>query len=108
MVDDRLPTLGLGGLAILAMSLSACIVVDDKGHHDGNGGSAVSERDMAAHCRGEAAQKYDVRPQDITTLPVERSGTAYIVYGEYADGSKTRTFQCKFDGDGRFQSVSRD
>jgi hypothetical protein len=98
--------LRLTGLAMLALGLAACAGMDDNRDHSKNRPTAVSESDMAAYCRGEASAEFGVRPQDITTLPVEKSGTAFTVYGEYAEGTQTRTFQCKFDGQGQFQSVA--
>ena len=108
MADDRTTNLRLTGLAMLALGLTACAGMDDDNRdHSKNRPKVVSESDMAAQCRGEASAEFGVRPQDITTLPVEKSGTAFIVYGEYAEGTKTRMFQCEFDGQGRFQSVAR-
>lgn len=67
--------------------------------------SAVSETDMAAYCRGEASAKFGVRPQYLTTLPVETSSSGSTVYGQYDDGGKTKTFECRFDNSGKFHSV---
>ena len=109
MRDYWLVSLRLAGCTVVASALSACVIAEDGNRdHSKNRPSstnAMSESDMAAYCRGEASAEFGVRPQDITTLPVEKSGTAFIVYGEYAEGAQTRTFQCTFDGQGRFQSV---
>lgn len=107
MSDHRATRLWLAGMAALALPLAACSMGDGNRDHSKNKPQAVSESDMAAYCRGEAAAKFAVRPQDITTLPVEKSGTAFIVYGEYGEGTGVKTFQCKFDGNGQFQSVGR-
>jgi hypothetical protein len=37
---------------------------------------------MAAFCVGEAAAKLGTHPRNILTLPVERSGGRYTVYGQ--------------------------
>jgi hypothetical protein len=42
----------------------------------------VAEPEMAAFCIGEAAAKLGTRPRNILTLPVEKSGGKYIVYGQ--------------------------
>ncbi|MBN2629893.1 MAG: hypothetical protein JXR75_05075 [Rhodobacteraceae bacterium] len=57
----------------------------------------VAEPEMAAFCTGEAAAKLGTRPRNILTLPVEKSGGKYIVYGQSpAEGSDVTTFECKF------------
>lgn len=108
MTDDQATRRRLAGFTLLALGLAACS--SDGGSnrdHSKNRPTAVSESDMAAYCRGEASAQFGVRPQDISTLPVERSGSAYIVYGQYDEGTQTRTFECKFDSQGQFQSVAR-
>lgn len=97
---------------IVALSLPACVVVDDSGSqgHTSHSqtaaaSSTVSTKDMAAYCRGEASAKFGVKPQYLTTLPVETSASGSTVYGQYDDGGKTKTFECKFDNSGKFHSV---
>jgi hypothetical protein len=68
--------------------------------------STVSRSDMQAYCRGEAAQAFGERPQNIVTLPVEDTGGGYMVPGQYPpDGEYVTTFQCTFGADGTFISV---
>ncbi|QPN56625.1 hypothetical protein I1E95_16500 [Synechococcus sp. CBW1107] len=48
---------------------------------------------MNRYCQGEAAASYKVSPRDISTLPVERNGNNYRVYGQTpADGSEALFF----------------
>lgn len=67
----------------------------------------VAKRDMARYCQGEASAKFSVRPQNITTLPVEqRAQGAFSVYGEYpGNGRNVRTFECRYGPKGKFQWV---
>lgn len=74
----------------------------------GGSGQVVAQQDMGRYCVGEASGAFSVRPQEISTLPLERSGGQYIVYGQYPpDGSNVTTFQCYFDSAGRFIRVER-
>jgi hypothetical protein len=80
----------------------------------GLGGSAqakearpnLPQAQMPAYCRGEAASKFSLSPRDISTLPVERAGTNFRVYGQSpAEGSKALFFTCEFNKLGEFDSV---
>jgi hypothetical protein len=63
----------------------------------------VAEPELAAFCTGEAAAELGTRPGNILTLPVERSGGRYIVYGQSpTDGADVTTFECTFGGDRSF------
>ncbi len=66
----------------------------------------VAQPEMAAFCTGEAAAKLGTRPRNILTLPVERSGGKYIVYGQSpADGADVTTFECTFGSDGKYIGI---
>lgn len=66
----------------------------------------VAEPEMAAFCAGEAAAKLGTRPRNILTLPVEKSGGKYIVYGQSpAEGAKVTTFECKFGSDRKHHGI---
>lgn len=66
----------------------------------------VAEPDMAAFCIGEAAAKLGTRPRNILTLPVEKSGGKYIVYGQSpAEGADVTTFECKFGSDRKYRGI---
>lgn len=66
----------------------------------------VAESELAAFCTGEAAAKLGTRPRKIMTLPVEKSGGKYIVYGQSpADGADVTTFECKFGSDRKYQGI---
>lgn len=66
----------------------------------------VAEPEMAAFCAGEAAAKLGTRPRNILTLPVEKSGGKYIVYGQSpAEGANVTTFECKFGSDRKYQGI---
>jgi hypothetical protein len=66
----------------------------------------VAEPEMAAFCTGEAAAKLGTRPRNIMTLPVEKSGGKYIVYGQSpAEGADVTTFECKFGADRKYQGI---
>ena len=66
----------------------------------------VAEPKMAAFCTGEAATKLGTRPHNILTLPVEKSGGEYIVYGQSpAKGAEVTTFECKLGSDRKYQGI---
>jgi hypothetical protein len=66
----------------------------------------VAEPELAAFCTGEAAAKLGTRPRNILTLPVERSGGNYIVYGQSpAEGADVTTFECTFGPDRRYNGI---
>ncbi len=71
-------------------------------------GPGVRQRDMQRYCQGEASAKFHQRPQNILTLPVERSRGRFIVYGQFPpQGRRVTTFECRFDANGRFLRVTR-
>jgi hypothetical protein len=94
----------LFALSLLTLGLAGCQVPEEKS----SAPSAVSEADMPAYCRGEASSTFGVRPQDLSTLPVERNGSGYWVYGQYPpEGSDVTAFEWRFDSAGVFTDVKR-
>ncbi len=66
----------------------------------------VAEPEMAAFCTGEAAAKLGTRPRNILTLPVEKSGGTFIVYGQSpAEGAEVTTFECTFGSDRKYKGI---
>lgn len=66
----------------------------------------VAEPEMAAFCTGEAAAKLGTRPRNILTLPVEKSGAKYMVYGQSpAEGADVTTFECTFGSDRKYKGI---
>lgn len=66
----------------------------------------VAEPEMAAFCTGEAAAKLGTRPGNILTLPVEKSGGKYIVYGQSpTEGADVTTFECTFGADRKYKGI---
>lgn len=66
----------------------------------------IPESDMPAFCRGEAASKFSISPREISTLPVEREGSNFRVYGQSpAEGSKALFFYCEFNRHREFDKV---
>ena len=66
----------------------------------------VAEPEMAAFCTGEAAAKLGTRPRNIMTLPVEKSGGKYIVYGQSpTEGADVTTFECTFGSDRKYSGI---
>jgi hypothetical protein len=66
----------------------------------------VAEPEMAAFCTGEAAAKLGTRPRNILTLPVEKSGGKYVVYGQSpAEGADVTTFECSFGSDRKYKGI---
>lgn len=61
---------------------------------------------LPAFCRGEASARFGVRPPDITTNMAFQSGNRIVVQGWYDGSGGTTFFNCWFDLNGRFQSVS--
>jgi hypothetical protein len=81
--------------------------IDEAGGR-GRGDEVVARGDMGRYCAGEASAAFGVRPQDILTLPVERDGAGYVVYGQYPpDGRHVTLFECHYDGSGAFDTVYR-
>ena len=69
----------------------------------------VSVGSMGKFCQGEASATFGRRPQEILTLPVERTGGGFTVYGQFPpEGSRVTTFECRFDSSGAFRRVVRD
>jgi hypothetical protein len=63
---------------------------------------------MQKYCQGEAAARFGQRPQNILTLPVERNGGGFTVYGQFPpEGRRVTTFECSFDHQGLFRRVAR-
>jgi hypothetical protein len=66
----------------------------------------VAEPEMAAFCTGEAAAKLGTRPHNIMTLPVEKSGGKYKVFGQSpTEGSEMTTFECTFEADRKYRGI---
>jgi len=66
----------------------------------------IPEAEMPAFCRGEAAAKFSLSPREISTLPVERVGTNFRVFGQSpAEGSKALFFFCEFNRHKEFDKV---
>jgi hypothetical protein len=66
----------------------------------------VAAPQMAAFCVGEAAAKLGTRPRNIMTLPVEKSGGRYVVFGQSpSEGSDVTTFECSFGSDGKYRGI---
>lgn len=62
--------------------------------------------ELQAICRAEASGKFDRRPSDLTVnAPISQRNGA-IVQGWFSGGKRTTFFNCRFDEDGRFMSVS--
>lgn len=66
----------------------------------------VAEAELAAFCTGEAAAKLGTRPRNILTLPVEKTGGKFMVYGQSpADGADVTTFECTFGADRSYKGI---
>lgn len=80
-----------------------------KNHMDNHGstsGDSVPEAQMQRYCQGEASAELNERPNYISTLPVERMGSQYVVYGQSPpSGSNATTFECTFNKHGVFRGV---
>jgi hypothetical protein len=86
------------GVAMAASGLSAAGVASTQ----------VNTSDMQRYCQGEAASKFDQRPANILTLPMEHTSGGYTVYGQFPpDGNNVTTFQCRFNSDRTFRDVSK-
>jgi hypothetical protein len=82
--------------------VTACSV----GAAGGAKAKVVAEPEMAAFCTGEAAAKLGTRPRNILTLPVEKSGGNYVVYGQSpAEGADVTTFECSFGSDRKYKGI---
>lgn len=88
---------------LLRLALAwACAV----GAAGGAQAKVVAEPEMAAFCTGEAAAKLGTRPRKILTLPVEKSGGKYVVYGQSpAEGADVTTFECTFGSDRKYKGI---
>jgi len=68
----------------------------------------VAEGDMLKYCQGEAASKFDVSPREILTMPLQRSGSGYVVYGQYPQqGSNVTRFECHYSPSRTFQNLTQ-
>jgi uncharacterized protein YraI len=61
---------------------------------------------MPRYCVGEASAKYGVRPQRITANTAFKSGNRYVSQGYFDGDNGTTFFNCWFDLNGNFVSVS--
>ena len=61
---------------------------------------------MPRYCSGEAASKFHVSPRDITTLPMEKQGHNYVVYGQW-EQDDIHTFTCTFSRNAQLESLKR-
>lgn len=67
----------------------------------------VSEEAMVSHCAEAAATKLGVMMNDVLTLPAEKTGGKFHVYGQYpASGNNVTTFECVYDSKRNFKSIS--
>ncbi len=60
----------------------------------------LSQAQMPAFCRGEAASRYGGSPQYITTLPAEPDQGMFTVYGNTEN--EEDFFTCTFTAEGEF------
>jgi hypothetical protein len=68
----------------------------------------IPESQMMSFCRGEAASALKLSPRDISTLPVERSGDNYRVYGQSpSQGDNALFFYCEFNKHREFDKVTK-
>lgn len=67
----------------------------------------VSEAALVSHCAEAAATELGVMMDDVLTLPAEKSGGKFHVYGQYpASGTNVTTFECVYDGNRNFRTLS--
>jgi hypothetical protein len=89
----------LAGVAITAPGLHGSVLAKENRPN-------ISTQDMPAFCRGEAAAKFSLSPRYISTLPMERSGNNYRVYGQSpSEGDKALFFYCEFNQHREFDKV---
>lgn len=89
--------------SILRLALAACCAF---GGAAGVQAKIVAEPEMAAFCTGEAAAKLGTRPRNILTLPVEKSGGKFIVFGQSpTEGADVTTFECTFGSDRKYRGI---
>jgi hypothetical protein len=88
---------------VLGLVLAACCAVGGAATAEAK---VVAEPEMAAFCTGEAAAKLGTRPRNILTLPVEKSGGKYTVFGQSpAEGADVTTFECMFGADRKYKGI---
>lgn len=67
----------------------------------------VAEPAMGSHCAEAAATELGVMMNDVLTLPVERTGGKYHVYGQYpASGQDVTLFECQYDSKKNYLGLS--
>ncbi|MBT8071730.1 MAG: hypothetical protein KJO80_14950 [Gammaproteobacteria bacterium] len=70
------------------------------------GRSPVAENQMQTYCRQEATTTLETGPDFIVTLPVEKRGNSYVVYGQSPrSGTNVTTFECRFDSNRVFEEI---
>ena len=69
---------------------------------------AASDKYMIRYCKSSAEKHYNIEQSNITTLPVERSGHHYIVYGQSPkEGNNALFFNCEFNNSSDFISINK-
>jgi hypothetical protein len=61
--------------------------------------------ELQARCRSEAADRYDLRPSELTVNAPINQRTGSTVQGWFDTGRRTTFFTCRFDSGGRFVGV---
>lgn len=69
---------------------------------------AASDQYMFRYCKSAAEKEYGVSQDNIRTLPVERTGNHYKVYGQSPkDGQNALFFTCTFDHNSNFTHLKK-
>ncbi len=85
------------------------VTVTGSSYHSGGNSSSdsVPEYQMQKYCMGMASEELGENPQYISTEPVQRRGSDYVVYGQTPQsGYDVTKFECVFGSRGDYRGVN--
>jgi hypothetical protein len=68
--------------------------------------SDANTAELPRLCQTEASARFDVSTRHMRTMPAQRAGQEYIVFGNYDGPNGLVMFRCYYDAAGRFISVN--
>lgn len=94
----------IGSLILTAGLVSACSTTSTSTNP-----TFMTQPQMAAYCRGEAASEFSTNPSYVTVAsPLPAVGGGYVVTGSVDQGAMGNPpFQCMFGAAGNFVSLNR-
>lgn len=95
-MNKEIKLLQIAGLVLLGTALPGAQIM------------AASEQYMVRYCKSAVAKEYRVSQGEVRTLPVEKAGRKYEVYGQTPkDGENALFFTCIFDSSSNFLRLKK-